>query len=265
MLGESNRGYIIMNHKRLYRQLKMVDLLGRDSRLYQLDLTPEQHLPAWLDGICVGSLQGLLHELQNGSIHSVLDLSHHRSGKVLATQTRRADLSGPALQAVHVEVGKYLADRAMDESPGMVLKQDFSHVQGGLFPGHESDSNLVILALMRGGEPMARGVYERFPRAQFVHYWDDTTSLLFERETLAAHIVIVDSVINKGNTIRKVLGQLEEEKGKIYVMTGVMHTTAAIELPKEYPRVSFIALRVSGNQYTGTGGTDTGNRLFGCL
>jgi hypothetical protein len=47
------------------------------------------------------------------------------------------------------------------------------------------------------------------------------------------------------------------------VLSGVMHEGAAAALPGEFPRARFLTLRVSSNQYSGRGGTDTGNRLFG--
>ena len=33
----------------------------------------------------------------------------------------------------------------------------------------------------------------------------------------------------------------------------------------KYPNISFYALRISENKYTGKGGTDTGNRLFNTM
>ena len=51
----------------------------------------------------------------------------------------------------------------------------------------------------------------------------------------------------------------------IFVVTGVMQKEAAERLPKAFPKARFLALRVSENKYTGKGGTDTGNRLFGTM
>jgi hypothetical protein len=53
-------------------------------------------------------------------------------------------------------------------------------VQGSQFTGVTTNSNnnnskVLIIALMCGGEPMARGVYQLFPMAQFVHYTDENS------------------------------------------------------------------------------------------
>jgi uracil phosphoribosyltransferase len=80
-------------------------------------------------------------------------------------------------------------------------------------------------------------------------------------------VIVVDSVVNHGNSVRRVLHRLEKSSlGKlvaVYVLSGVMQATAAEALPREFPRTRFLTLRVSSNQYSGRGGTDTGNRLFG--
>ena len=79
-------------------------------------------------------------------------------------------------------------------------------------------------------------------------------------------IILVDSVINRGESIRRCIHTLQELRPvlpRVFVLTGVMQSKASIALPQEFHRVQFLALRVSENQYTGKGGTDTGNRLFG--
>jgi len=153
---------------------------------------------------------------------------------------------------------------------------------------------------------MARGLYGRFPDAAFVHHWDKGSgdesnfgwcSRYLDRggaregsdDRGALNILVVDSVVNRGDSIRRFLADLftylessspppPSSKGTdgavetaarhrkiccVHVLTGVMQKKAAEELPAEFPRVRFVTLRVSDNQYVGKGGTDTGNRLFG--
>jgi uracil phosphoribosyltransferase len=146
------------------------------------------------------------------------------------------------------------------------------------------------MAMMRGGEPMARGVYHRLPSAHFIHYDDKTSNhedVVVEggndhlcqvlktfnnnSEPKIVSVILVDSVINSGASIRRAIRTLVQKvnpknvKLAIYVMTAVMQQEAAHQLPLEFPRVKFLALRVSKNQYVGRGGTDTGNRLFGTM
>ncbi|KAL3918042.1 MAG: hypothetical protein SGILL_004430, partial [Bacillariaceae sp.] len=200
----------------------------------------------------------------------------YAAARVLATQSRRSDLSGPALQAVHVEAGKYLADRWMDIDPETLLELDtFGHVQGNRFHGEVTSSKVLIVPLMRGGEPLARGVFDRFPHASMVHCFEDDQGKLVDNRLLKSlsthtinHVVIVDSVINEGHSIRRVLDNVrgaavDAPEFKISVLTLVMQEAASLLLVKEYPGISFITLRISKNKYKGKGGTDTGNRLFG--
>jgi uracil phosphoribosyltransferase len=168
-----------------------------------------------------------------------------------------------------------LADRLLDtfgKLHGLVQEMDFPHVQGKTFCGlatatsgsTSSKSSILILPLMRGGEPMSRGVHQRFPSAQLVHWYDNGNPppMSLEKTT---DVLIVDSVVNQGRSVRSVLQYLFRQVNKsfrVYVLTGVMQKDASLTLPLDYPRVRFLALRVSENSYTGQGGTDTGNRLF---
>ena len=128
------------------------------------------------DGIRIGSLKGLLLELQTGSINRVITYTHSPSASLLATKSRQSDLYGPDLQNIHADIGSFLADKLVDEfdfnSNILTHKVECPHVQGNTFTGVESVSEILILPLMRGGEPMSRGVHSRFPRAHIFHYLD---------------------------------------------------------------------------------------------
>jgi uracil phosphoribosyltransferase len=298
MMQLSDRAYLVVDRRRnrsLQSFLLQDNARGsRNGWLYQLvDLDPEISQVFCHDGIAVGSLDGLLQELTSGSFFAVQDLSKTHSASILASQTRRADLQGMELQRVHEDLGKYLADKLLDDyghrGDLLCCDAEFPHVQGGSFRGEKAaGSNVVILAMMRGGEPLARGVYQRFPSAQFVHYNDDDDKVevqegnndklcqvLLDSSSMSMStrvIIIVDSVINSGASIRRVIGKVapiwicpNQKATTVYVVTAVMQKEAAHQLPREFPRVGFLALRVSQNQYVGSGGTDTGNRLFGTM
>jgi uracil phosphoribosyltransferase len=275
MMKESDQGYIVVDQPRRNGSMQeFIESLKASGtrRIHQLiNMTMDNGAgPSFCHiGLPVGSLAHLLVELEEGAIHSVKNYGPFSSAaSLLAAQTRRADLQGPDLQRVHIEVGKFLADRVVEAFPftDLITTKQYAHVQGSTFDGPSTSGgqNVRILPLMRGGEPMSRGVHQRFPEAQLVHYTSDGSNLWPNQKNL----IIVDSVINRGNSIREVLNQLGADgtlHWNIFVLAGVMQLGAAQTLPKEFPRVRFLTLRVSDNQYSGKGGTDTGNRLFGTL
>lgn len=122
---------------------------------------------------------------------------------------------------------------------------------------------------MRGGEPMAQGVSEAFPLAPFLHAKE-------ARDLKPAHlknmnaVILVDSVINSGKSVEAFVDRIRQLNAlaPIVVVAGVVQEEAtksdsgAGKELAEAEGVSLVALRVSENKYTGTGGTDTGNRLF---
>lgn len=291
MFHESDRAYIAVD-SRFNRSMKsfIADFAqgGKPGWIYQLvDLDSTYSPVMWHEGIPIGSLSSLALELKTGTTFLVTNCaSANASAQMLATQTRRADLHGPDLQRAHKEAGKFLADKVLDEygkTMGLLIDDTFMHVQGGKFSGKAAAaSNVLVLPLMRGGDPMARGVYSRFPSARFVHFYDDKddvpgcndhfAEILKQTDSRATvNIIVVDSVINSGKSIERAIqciDQLVKSNNPslnlvIFVLAGVIQKEAAERLPPAYPRARFLALRVSENKYVGKGGTDTGNRLFG--
>ena len=150
------------------------------AMLYEQVVSNADYGAAWHDGISVARLESLSQELHTGSINFALDCCQtSTAASVLATQTRRSDISGPALQSNHREVGRFLADRLLDEFPeSLVQKADFAHVQGTTFQGNVTGGqHVLIVPLMRGGEPMSRGVHDRFPSASVFHFWNEQENL----------------------------------------------------------------------------------------
>ena len=296
MLQASDRGYVVIDDRK-NRSLKtfiakhtLQQSPFKSGRLYQLHVGNKNDTTlCYHTGIMVGCLDELRQQLVSKDLYQVLQYAENSNvANLLATQTRRSDLFGPALQDVHRDVGRFLAEKLVDEDHlghDLVTLKSFSHVQvGTTFDGIVTHDNMVIVPLMRGGEPMSRGVYDYFPCAQLIHDWDNddkkSHSLLKKAlETIHPHhdkfffktVVLVDSVVNEGKSIRHTIDQIqslaqnneEQHQLRIVVLTAVMQKNASMRLPKEYPRVQFLALRISENKYAGKGGTDTGNRLFG--
>ena len=121
---------------------------------------------------------------------------------------------------------------------------------------------------MRGGEPMAFGVFDILPSAMFVHAnnpRDVKIDLLDGQET----VILVDSVINSGQTIIDFVEHIRRLHPtiRIVIVAGVVHAKAVTkgslaQAFERHVRLNVVALRLSENKYTGTGTIDTGNRLF---
>lgn len=262
MLQASDRGYVIVDHKRHNRSIKqfLTEMAIRtpvNQRISQVvDLVDPPAAPHI--AICVDTLKSLKQEILDGTIHSIFDVSAGRaSAGLLTALTHSADLSGLKLQNVHVDVGRYLAHSIVDLFPynGLVEVEEFAHVQGTRFRGVVSSSRVVILGLMRAGDPMARGVYEVFPRARYSHYvdtyndmaWSKVLTPFFERTDEPFHVIVVDAVINRGGTIRRVIQELQNlscsSRMNVYALSRVMQRRAATDLPLEFPRVRFDSAR----------------------
>jgi len=195
------------------------------------------------------------------------------AAKLLMSPTRNAAVQGPQLREAHRRVGWYLATEYLTETVGLE-EYDMDHVQlGKTTQGHRlcNEKTTTIVALMRGGEPMAFGVSDALPLAMFVHA-NEPRDIKREHVEGQSTLVLVDSVINTGGSIVRFVRRIRELSPtiNIVVLAGVVQrqSTAArgplFQLAHEGARGKFsvVALRRSDNSFTGSGGTDTGNRLF---
>lgn len=206
------------------------------------------------------------------SVFSRLHLVHatnRAATKLLMTPMRDAGVAGPALREAHRRTGWYLANEFLTDEIGL---EEFPipHVQGHNVSGHRllHESRTMIVALMRGGEPMAFGVNDAFPSAMFVHadhHNDITSELLKDRHT----IILVDSVVNSGKSILQFMKHIRSHHATIQtvVVAGVVQSQSVcgrspIRLLAHDANLTVVALRLSENKFTGKGTTDTGNRLF---
>ena len=121
---------------------------------------------------------------------------------------------------------------------------------------------------MRGGEPMAFGVNDAFPLAMFVHASNADDIKLHHLQGQLT-VIIVDSLINTGKTIVQFMQHVRHLHGtvRIVVVAGVVQAecVSAGTLNKTlalHPNLHLVALRPSDPKFTGSGTTDTGNRLF---
>ncbi|KIW18413.1 hypothetical protein PV08_02701 [Exophiala spinifera] len=201
---------------------------------------------------------------------NTIDFTNSRVANILATPMRDAANSGPSLRNAHWQTGRYLALFTLPDLLG-IEEYMIRHVQGHHVYGNRiaQQDKALIVALMRGGEPMALGVSEILPSASFLHARtpnDITAELLHVKST----VILVDSVVNSGQTIADFICHLTVSKPavRIIVIAGVVQdeAPARIEtwcLTRPRQRIDLITLRLSQNKFTGRGGTDTGNRLYG--
>ncbi|XWX00723.1 hypothetical protein V2A60_008744 [Cordyceps javanica] len=201
---------------------------------------------------------------------TVVHATDTAAAKLLMSSTRDASVTGIALRKAHLKTGKFLALRFLAEIIGL---EEFNlpHVQGhqttGFRLAHEFQT--AIIALMRGGEPMAFGINEVFPKAMFLHAFNPENIKDYHLEN-KKNLILVDSVVNSGKSVMDFLHhviRLKQDLLNIIVVAGVVQEEAvadghAFRAMLEQHRVRLVALRVSSNKFTGTKTTDTGNRLF---
>ncbi|KAE9969111.1 hypothetical protein EG328_000184 [Venturia inaequalis] len=198
----------------------------------------------------------------------------------LSSAMRNAENSGPTLREAHRRVGWYLATEHVPKIAGLE-KYGIKHTQGGMTDGWRlrDEAKTTIVALMRGGEPMAFGVSDAFPLAYFVHA-KEPVQLKREHILGQTQILLVDSVVNNGDSVVEFVEHIRSVDAciRVVVITGVIQAESIGVvgdacgsstrggkigvLLEEDPKVSVVALRESVNKYTGKGGTDTGHRLF---
>lgn len=232
----------------------------------RLDSTrlPQVHLtePDLVDSV-------LCRRIRLPSLHFV-HATDKTAAKILMTPMRDAAFSGPALREAHRRVGRYLATEFVADAIG-VEQYPIKHVLGDQISGYRllHEQKTSIVALIRGGEPMALGVSDAFPLAMFIHAnRPDDIKLhhLQEQDT----IVLVDSVVNSGKTMIEFVQHVRRLHPtiRIVIVVGVAQTESvspngSLARALAGPTMpSVFALRVSKTKFTGSGGTDTGNRLF---
>ncbi|KAI4190094.1 MAG: hypothetical protein L6R41_001013 [Letrouitia leprolyta] len=199
-------------------------------------------------------------------VHLATDRS---AGKLLATPMRDAAMAGPSLRTAHHRVGWYLAMEFVTSALGLE-QAPIRHVLGHQTRGYQllHEQRTTIVALMRGGEPMAYGVNEAFPAAMFLHASEpDDIKLHHLQEQVT--VILVDSVVNTGKSIVEFVQHVRKLHAtiSIVVVAGVVQAQCVLDgiLDRAFARhanLQLIALRLSDTKFTGSGTTDTGNRLF---
>ncbi len=156
-----------------------------------------------------------------------------RINELISITKSDSGISGPELARAHMELGKYLAENLLQMNP----------------------EDTTVVAMLRGGIFFAEGIYFQL-RCKFQLY-DPKKEDFIRPET--KHVIIVDSVINTGHTIKKIL-----EPDMIVVCCVI--NEKAVELFGN----QLYTIRVSKNSFVGRNvckqnggvGPDTTMRLF---
>ncbi|KAL4899035.1 hypothetical protein BDW74DRAFT_171803 [Aspergillus multicolor] len=154
---------------------------------------------------------------------------HHTTNstvaKLLMTPIRDASNSGPPLRNSHFQAGAHLAGTLLSELIG-VEEVEIAHVQGHKAIGYQLRGKGADIDSCSDPEDVKQ------------HHLEGNST-----------IILVDTVINNGDTV-----------------VVVQEKTVALDSPLQSvvrpDDLTIVALRLSENIYTGSGGTDTGNRLF---
>ncbi|KAK5111403.1 hypothetical protein LTR85_012177 [Meristemomyces frigidus] len=278
MLGQADRAIVVVGEEQTRSKTMdaaltdAIDNHGLQTRQMLLPTTASPRLDTAklpevrLDNTFANALLG--HRLQ------LLHATDTPAAKLLMTPTRNAEFAGVSLREAHRRVGWYLATQFLT-LPSVIGLAEYKMVgvQKKLMDGHRllNEQTTVIVPLMRGGEPMAFGVNEAFPLASFVHA-KHPPELEARHLKGMSMIVLVDSVVNKGISVADFVQHIRSNLDKsirIVVVASVVQKDAIAADSKLAKAVAanggnlcLVALRLSDNQYTGKGTTDTGNRLF---
>ncbi|KAL1606515.1 hypothetical protein SLS60_003920 [Paraconiothyrium brasiliense] len=215
-------------------------------------------------------ISALLHRHDRSARFPIYHATNKSAAKLLATAARDAAVAGPALRKAHRQAGWYLACEFVTKIIGL---EDcpISHVLGHGATGFRllQEQATTIVAIMRAGEPMASGVSQAFPLAMYVHA-NKPGDLAHHHVQNQNQVVLVDSVINSGKTIVEFVQHIREldAKTRIVVVAGVVQGQCVSSSSETYKAlascgdISLVTLRISSTKFTGSGTTDTGNRLF---
>lgn len=280
MLAKADQAIVVVGDEQT-RSKSMEDRLANALENAGLQarqvLLPNSSVPPRLDDSRLPIVDLITSDLMNSIIkHRTppggLKLQHatdSAAANLLMTPMRDASLKGSPLRDAHFKAGSFLAWRYLSELVGLE-KVSIRHVQGNNTVGYRllGEDKTLIVALMRGGESMAFGINDVFPEAQFLHAKEPKDIKRHHLEDKLT-VILVDSVINTGSTIVKFVESVRAIHAtiRIIVMAGVIQENVvsgcgALKSLARTTEITIVALRISRNKFTGSGGTDTGNRLF---
>ncbi|MHA1758143.1 MAG: uracil phosphoribosyltransferase [Promethearchaeota archaeon] len=200
---------------------------------------------------------------------TIYNFSNKKAIQILATQSRRVDITPWELSCVHQEMGKFMAYQIIEEVD--LEDCEINHPQGKkLGKCIKDEENIIILSFIRAGVYVSNGIRFVFQRSPTYYITSDRVHGFNKKELgklpklKNKTIILVDSVINTGETIIPVIQQIQSMYPKKIIITCLVIFHETVEkLESLFPNVKFYYARSSTNFYVGKGTIDTGNRLFG--
>lgn len=181
--------------------------------------------------------------------------------KALNAQSRNIEHQGNKLAKIHFNIGTVLGQHYLNNLPLKEIAVTNPQGKQGIDMSLDCD-NVTIICLMRAGLYLAQGVREIMGDSRHIFCLSSNPSDVPEEYVKGRDVVIVDSVINSGNTLCSYLANIKQANSTS-VITLVMQEGFIRKIEEKYQDIPFIVSRVSKNSYVGAGQTDTGNRLFG--
>ena len=191
------------------------------------------------------------------------------AAKLLVTPMRNKGIAGPDLRRAHRRIGHYMAIQHVSNIIGLESSL-VDHVQGHPITGFQlfHEEQTTIVALMRGGEPMAWGVKEAFPLAMFVHA-SNPNDVKPHHLDGQLRVVLVKPVINTGKCVTEFVQHVRKLHAtiQIIVIAGVIQSQCVVrrileQALADQTRLYLIALYPSENKLSDRDISITDNRLF---
>ncbi len=171
----------------------------------------------------------------------------------IINESRDSRNDGLVLVGIHRKLGNIIGFHFLNR---LVLKPiTIEHVQGVQECVAYDTAEVVIISLMRGGLFLAEGIWETIKEAKFILYNDVKDIEKHKHIIKGRKILIVDSVINNGTSVNKVISEVENINKDITIVS-------AVTQEKFESKYDLITIRISNNKYKGVKNLDTGNRLF---
>lgn len=278
MLSRADQAVVVVGEEKTRSKTMEVDLFNviYDGGLRASQVLLPSHVSPRLDTKMLPLVQLTSHEFFNSVLQlhrqhagiQVLHATDRKAAKLLMTPMRNATNAGPVLREAHRRVGWYLATEFLGDVIN-IEEYPIPHVQGHQTSGYRlfKEQKTSIVALMRGGEAMALGVNDALPLAMFVHASRPDDIMLHHLQGQST-VLLVDSVVSSGKTVVQFVQRIRNLHFtiRIVVIAGVVQAQSisggSLAQLARHAGLSLIALRLSDNKFTGTGTTDTGNRLF---
>lgn len=196
---------------------------------------------------------------------TIYDYSDETAVKLLGTKYRRTDYSSAELADAHQQIGQFMAYKMLSEFE--LEEFDIPHPLGTK-TGFKLEKNIIIVCLMRAGLFYSIGVRSVFQNARFMLVNPKRDIGLADESILDvidenSKVIVLDAVINTGETMIPFVDQLEKRKPKKVILSTIVIPEKTIELLEEkYSEHNIYIFRSSKDSYRASGANDTGNRLF---